>query len=248
MIFALIHKAGIFMTLANYLVKIYDRMLFKKGSKMLDYLEIKPKNAHSIQNIVLFLHGLGSDAEDLISIGEHWAQSLPNTLFISPNAPFPCDMAPYGYQWFSLQDRSEDAMLKGIQSGAAYLHGFIDQLKTQYNLPESKIAVMGFSQGAMMACYAMPRRKEPCAAVLGYAGLLVDAEGLKAAGVVKMPILLVHGDLDEVVPYHRLAEAERGFAAAGFTVEAITCYGLAHNIDEKGLSLGLEKIKQAFDK
>ena len=215
---------------------------------MLNYLEIKPQNGKNIQNLVLFLHGLGADGQDLISIGELWADKLPHTAFISPNAPFPCDMAPYGYQWFSLQDRSDKAMLNGIENAAKHLDAFIDDLKNKYNVPESKIAVMGFSQGAMMACYTMPRRQEPCAAILGYSGLLVDADGLKAPKTVKMPVLLVHGDDDDVVPYHRLAEAEKGFAGAGFDVKAITCQGLGHRIDEKGLKLGLEEIIKAFDK
>lgn len=236
------------MTLALCVVKIYEtaNTTFLEAD-MLDYVELKPQSGQ-VKTIVLFLHGLGADCHDLIGLGEVWQNGLPDTLFISPNAPQPCDMAPYGYQWFSLQDRSPDAMLAGIKAADGVLNGFIDAVLAKYGVPEDKLAVVGFSQGCMMACYTMPRRKTACAGVVGYSGLLADPEGLLAqTGRVKMPVLLVHGDMDEVVPYSRLAEAEEGFGKAGYSVRIITSEGVGHGIDQTGLTEGLRFLQQVFE-
>lgn len=218
-------------------------------TKQLEYVEAKPASGGAAKNMVVMLHGLGSDANDLISIAPEWAGELPDTLFVSPNAPFPCDMAPYGFQWFSLQERTPEKILAGVETAMPILNAFIDQQLEKNGMTDGQLAVVGFSQGTMMALHTMPRRAKPCACVVGYSGALVDPEGLKdVESLVKMPILAVHGDADDVVHPGNLERISDGFEAAGFEIEAIMRPNLAHGIDMVGLKRGGSFIAEAFDK
>lgn len=218
-------------------------------TKQLKYVEAKPASGGAAKNMVVMLHGLGSDANDLISIAPEWAGELPDTLFVSPNAPFPCDMAPYGFQWFSLQERTPEKILAGVETAMPILNAFIDQQLEKNSMTDGQLAVVGFSQGTMMALHTMPRRAKPCACVVGYSGALVDPEGLKdVENLVKMPILAVHGDADDVVHPGNLERISDGFEAAGFEIEAIMRPNLAHGIDMVGLKRGGSFIAEAFDK
>lgn len=190
------------------------------------------------QSLVLLLHGLGADGNDLISLAPYWAQLLPNTGFVSPHAPFPCDMAPYGRQWFSLQDRAPGVILAGVKAAAPILDGFIDAELKKHGLSEDKLALVGFSQGTMMSLYVAPRRPRAVAAVVGYSGALVGAEALAVDAKSKPPILLVHGDADPIVPFQAMAAAATGLRAAGLQVETLARPGLPHSIDDAGLSRG----------
>lgn len=212
-------------------------------------VEREPLSGKPAKQLVIFLHGLGSDANDLISIGEEWQRKgiLPDAAFVSPNAPYPCDMAPYGHQWFSLQDRSRAAILKGISTAVPILERYIDAALEKRGLEDKELAVVGFSQGTMMAFYTMPRRKKACAAVVGYSGMLLDTEGLKAENIVKPKILAVHGDADDIVPGNNLVLAYEGFKQAGFSVEKMPRPGLGHSIDTIGLMRGGSFIRESFE-
>jgi phospholipase/carboxylesterase len=190
------------------------------------------------QSLVLLLHGLGADGNDLISLAPYWAQLLPNTAFVSPHAPFPCDMAPYGRQWFSLQDRTPAMVLAGVKVAAPILEGFIDTELKKHGLSEDKLALVGFSQGTMMSLYVAPRRPRAIAAVVGYSGALVGADALPVETKSKPPVLLVHGDADPIVPFQAMAMAATGLRAAGLQVETLARPGLPHSIDDAGLSRG----------
>ena len=209
---------------------------------------LKPSSGKPAKQLVVLLHGLGSDANDLIGIGEEWQRKglLPDAAFVSPNAPFPCDMGPYGYQWFSLQDRSLPAVLKGIAVAAPILESYIDDELAKHGLTDKDLAVAGFSQGAMMTFYTMPRRKQACAAIVGYSGMLLDTKGLKEKNIVKPKVLIVHGDADDVVPSNNLPLAYEGFKQAGFSVEKMLRPGLGHSIDPVGLMRGGSFIREAF--
>jgi phospholipase/carboxylesterase len=203
--------------------------------------------------MVIFLHGYGSNGDDLISIGREWAPALPDAVFLSPHAPDVCQMWSAGYQWFPI--RAADGIVTkelertvAIQKPAAILNAYIDEQLKQWHVDENRLAVVGFSQGAMMAMYVMPRRKKACAAVIGYSGMLLDAAGLKDPAIVKPPVLAIHGDADDVVPPFCLKDVDAGFSAAGFAVETILRPGLSHGIDPFGLMRGAEFIKTAFDK
>lgn len=190
------------------------------------------------QSLVLLLHGLGADGNDLISLAPYWAKLLPHTEFVSPHAPFPCDMAPYGRQWFSLQDRSPNMILAGVKAAAPILDAFIDAELAKRGLTDDKLALVGFSQGTMMSLYVAPRRARTPAAVVGYSGALVGAESLVTEVKSRPPVLLVHGDADPIVPFQAMAAAASGLRAAGLTVETLPRPGLPHSIDDEGLIRG----------
>lgn len=196
-----------------------------------------PLSGGAAKRLVILLHGIGADGNDLIGLAPHLAQLIPDAAFVAPNAPFPCDMAPFGYQWFSLQDRSPAAMLAGVRAAAPILNGFVDDSLHRHGLQESDLVLIGFSQGTMMSLYVAPRRQRPCAGVVGFSGALMGAAELAAEIRSRPPVLLVHGDADPVVPFQSMAAAAQGLAGVGIEVETHRRPGLGHGIDPTGLEL-----------
>lgn len=197
-----------------------------------------PHSGDKPDSLVILLHGYGSNGEDLIGLAPYWEKELPNTLFVSPDAPFPCEMG-FGFQWFSLQSWAPISMLSGAERAAKILNDFIDEQIKTYDVPPSRIALVGFSQGTMMSLYVAPRRKEPLAGVLGFSGALLDGEGLVGKNIVsRMPICLIHGEIDPVVPIGAWYHATEALRRAGFKISGHTTPGLVHSIDEKGLHEG----------
>src|SRR5580704_2118919 len=132
------------------------------------------------RRLVILLHGLGADGNDLIGLQQYWGRLVPEAEFISPNAPFPCDMAGYGFQWFSVQDRSREGVLGGVRAAAPILDAFIDDELEKRGLEEKDAALVGFSQGTMMSLFVGLRRTRPLAGILGYSGRLIAAELLQS--------------------------------------------------------------------
>src|SRR5437899_4269699 len=180
------------------------------------------------RRLVILLHGLGADGNDLIGLQQRWGRIVPDAEFISPNAPFPCDVAPYGYQWFSVQDRTPAALLAGLRAAVPSLDAFIDEELQKRGLTEADTALVGFSQGTMMSLYVGLRRAKPLAGILGYSGALIGAETLTQDIRSKPRVLLVHGDADQVVPFAALARAETALAAAGVPTQTLIRPGLGH--------------------
>ena len=195
--------------------------------------------------LVILLHGLGSNGRDLISLSPYFAAAGAGIGFVSPDAPFPCDMVPPGYpdsyQWFSLQNRDPHEMQKGVETVFPILKSFIEEQAKKYELPLSKIALCGFSQGTMMSLYTAPRMESAMAGVLGYSGAMIGA-----AGEHKLPIRLVHGEADDVVPVAAYAHARETLEAAGYDVSGHTTPGLQHSIDEEGIRAGIAFLKQVL--
>jgi phospholipase/carboxylesterase len=206
----------------------------------------KPASGGKPRQLVLLLHGVGADGNDLIGLAPLFARVLPDAEFVSPNAPFPCDMAPYGYQWFSLQDRSPPAILAGVRAAAPILDAFIDAELERCSLAERDLALVGFSQGTIMSLFAALRREREVAGILGYSGALVGAEALPQEIRSRPRTLLVHGDADPIVPFAALAHAERALSSAGVPVKTLTCPGLEHGIDEAGLHAGARFLAEIF--
>ena len=205
-----------------------------------------PASGGKPRRLVILLHGLGADGNDLIGLAPYWARLLPDAEFLSPNAPFPCDMAPYGYQWFSSQDRSPEAVLGGVRAAAPILDAFIDEALEERGLGSGELALVGFSQGTMMSLFAGLRRAEPVAGIVGFSGRLLAPELLASELCSRPPILLVHGTEDPLVPYSSLAAAESALKAAGVPVETVTSVGIGHSIDDQGLRRGGQFLKKVL--
>ena len=197
-----------------------------------------PASGGKPNRLVILLHGLGADGNDLIGLAPYWAPLLPTAEFLSPNAPFPCDMVPSGYQWFSSQDRSPAAVLAGVRAAAPFLDAFIDDALAERGLVDADLALVGFSQGTMMSLYIGLRRSDPVAGIVGFSGRLLAPELLADELRSRPRTLLVHGTDDALVPYESLAAAEASLRNIGVSVETLTCAGIGHSIDQNGLRRG----------
>jgi len=197
---------------------------------------IPPRTGGTPDSIIVLLHGLGDSGAGLLDLVPHLAASLPNTVFYSPDAPEPCDMAPMGRQWFGLQDWSQDAMYNGAQRAAPSLDAFLDDRLIEHKLPAKRLALLGFSQGCMMSLHVGLRRKEQIAAIVGFSGSLIAPE--KMGGTIQShpPVLLIHGMMDTVVPYAAMPASAHYLEAAGVTVTTETRPMLGHSIDQEGLT------------
>ena len=197
-----------------------------------------PANGAKPTSLVILLHGYGSNGDDLIGLAPYWRQALPETLFVSPNAPQPVPGSVGGYQWWPLTSLAPPARAAGVRVSAGLLNTFIDEQLAATGLSEDKLALVGFSQGTMMALHVGPRRARRIAGIVGYSGMLADPDALAAEVKTKPPVLLVHGDADTVLPVASLHEAERRLKVLDFEVASHVSRGLTHSIDEAGLTLG----------
>ncbi|MEL0106922.1 MAG: alpha/beta hydrolase [Rhodospirillales bacterium] len=208
---------------------------------------LPPASNQAPKQIVMLLHGVGADGNDLIGLAPYYQKVLPDALFIAPDAPFPYDMAPFGRQWFGLQDRSEPARLKGTQSSAPILDHFIDTTLANYGLSDDKLALVGFSQGTMMSLYVGLRREKPLAGIIAQSGILIGPELLADEIKSRPPVLLIHGDMDAVVPFQYMEKAQKALQENGVEVAAHARPGLGHNIDEEGIALSQQFLSQIFE-
>ncbi len=210
----------------------------------LDGPRLEPRGG-AAKRLVVFLHGYGADGNDLIEIGRAWQQLLPDTAFVSPHAPEPCAGAPMGRQWFALTFRDPDERWRGVNAAAPTLNQFLDAELGRRKLPPSALALVGFSQGTMMALHVGLRRPTPPAAIVGYSGLFVlpnNAAPEVVAGEIKSrpPVLLIHGDQDELIPVQALFHATQALAALEVPTEWHISPGIGHGIDQEGLRHGGE--------
>jgi len=199
---------------------------------------LAPASGNTPQQLIVFLHGLGADGNDLISLAEFFREDFPDARFVSPHAPFPCDMAPVGYQWFSLQDWSMDSLLTGARHAAPILNDFLDTQLTADGLSPERLAVIGFSQGSMMALHTMLRRELPCcAAIIGFSGALIAPQELGDEIRCRPPVCLIHGDDDGVVPFAALDGSAEALKAHQVPVDRHPRPGLGHGIDPEGIAI-----------
>ncbi|MFU8883432.1 MAG: alpha/beta hydrolase [Rhodobacterales bacterium] len=195
------------------------------------------------RSVVVFLHGYGANGADLLGLADPLAEHLPDTLFVAPDAPESCAGAPFGYQWFPIpwiDGSSEEEAARGMQAAAADLNAFLDAILVDEDLLPEQMVLFGFSQGTMMSLHVAPRREDPVAGVVAFSGRLLQPEVLSDEVVSRMPVLLVHGDADDVVPVQSLPDAAQALQDAGFKdVFAHIMKGTAHGIAPDGLSVSL---------
>ena len=216
----------------------------------LDGPRLEPRTGVAKQ-LVVFLHGYGADGNDLIDIGRAWQQLLPDAAFVSPHAPRPCGQAPMGREWFPLTFRDPNERWTGVNAAAPVLNGFIDAELKRRGLTDSALALVGFSQGTMMSLHVGLRRATAPAAIVGYSGMLVVPEDIdpdQFAGEIRSrpPVLLVHGDQDQLIPVQALMHAAQGLAALEVPVEWHISPGVGHGIDQEGLRQGGEFLVRRF--
>jgi phospholipase/carboxylesterase len=210
----------------------------------LDGPRLEPRSGPARQ-LVVFLHGYGADGKDLIDIGRAWQGILPHAAFVSPHAPEPCGQAPVGRQWFPLTFRNPDERWTGVNAAGPQLEQFLDAELKRRNLPAGALALVGFSQGTMMALHVGLRRAVAPAAIVGYSGIFVlpnNAAPEAFAGEIKSrpPVLLIHGDRDDLIPAQALFHASQALAALDIPVEWHLSPGVGHGIDAEGLRQGGE--------
>ena len=199
------------------------------------------------RSAVVFLHGYGANGADLLGLADPLADHLPDTLFVAPDAPENCAGSPFGYQWFPIpwiDGSSEEESSRGMQQAVEDLNAFLDALMVDEDLLPEQVCLFGFSQGAMMSLHVAPRREDPVAGIVAFSGRLLEPELLADEVQSSMPILLVHGDQDDVVPVQSLPQAVEALQNAGFSdVYAHVMKGTAHGIAPDGLSVALAFIR-----
>ncbi|HEV7909534.1 MAG TPA: dienelactone hydrolase family protein [Methylocella sp.] len=196
--------------------------------------------------LVILLHGVAANGNDLVSLARAWRKILPKAEFIAPNAPFPSDHAPEARQWFSLEDRAPEKMLAGLREAGAILDRFFDELLASLQLGDARLALAGFSQGAATALYAGLRRQTQIAGIVAFSGAPPGAEELQSDIRSKPPVLLVHGVADDVVLFQSMANTKATLEAVGVPVTAVARPGLGHAIDDAGIALGGEFLRNVL--
>lgn len=214
-------------------------------SKIVNGASLKPRSGAPPSSIVLLLHGFGSSGSDMIALAPAWQEALPDTLFLAPHAPERCGLLGRGYQWWGLSGFAPSALAAGAASAAPAIDAFLDRKLAQYGLTEADLALVGFSQGTMMALHIALRRPRAAAAVVGYSGMLAGTAGLEH-DFVTPPVLLVHGTADPVVPIAALHMSESKLKRLGVAVTTHISYGVAHSVDPVGLRLGRDFIAEAL--
>ena len=211
-------------------------------TRVLNTLRREPQSGE-IRSVVIFLHGYGANGADLIRLADPLAEHLPDTLFLSPDAPEEIPGMPMGRQWFPIpwiDGSSEEESARGMAAAADDLNAFLDAVMVDEDVLPEQVVLFGFSQGTMMALHVGLRREDELAGIVAFSGRLIAPELLEDEVVSKPPILLVHGDMDDVVPVQSLPEAAEALQKAGFTdVYAHVMKGTAHGIAPDGLSVAL---------
>jgi phospholipase/carboxylesterase len=200
---------------------------------------VPPARGGAPESLVVLVHGYGADGSDLLGLAEAWGRALPGAAFVAPDAPEPCEMAPWGRQWFGLADMDPARLAEGVAGAVPPLSAFVATQAASHGLAPGRVAWMGFSQGAMLALAAGLSADPPPACILAYSGAL-----LAGLGVARPPVLLVHGEADLVVPVAASRSAASALRAAGVPVEAVFPPALGHGIDEAGTAAGAAFLRR----
>ena len=212
-------------------------------------LKFGTKSAQSgrATSMVVFLHGFGADGADLLGLADPLGPHLPGTIFHAPDAPEPCAGNPFGRQWFPIpwhDGSSQEAARVGLLRSAEDLDAFLDARLDEAGLTPDRLAVVGFSQGSMLALHVLPRRAEPVAGIVAFSGRLIAPESLPGQLRSRPPVLLIHGDADQMVPFAEMEAAGHALLAAGFETFGHVMKGTGHGIAPDGLSVALTFLRE----
>ena len=203
---------------------------------------IKPENNREIRNAIILLHGYGGDGKDISMLSLNWKRHLPNTIFISPDAHETCSINPSGFQWFDLTKDDQKYILEESIKAEKKLIEFIDQIKNEFNLENNKICLTGFSQGCMMSINLGLTSDQEYCCVVGFSGKIIDQENLKSRKKISTNTLLVHGELDQVVPANFMLEAKDFFIRNNIEIETHLIKNCDHSIPVEASSIALNYI------
>lgn len=205
-----------------------------------------PASGSKPKQIIILLHGYGMNGDTLLGFVPYWSATLPDALFLAPNAPTPCPGAPGGFVWWPLDDYRGSTQAAAADKVSISLQLLIGAERGRYDVPASQIALVGFSQGATLALHMGPRQLERIGGVVSYAGMLADPSRLRADTRSTPPVLLVHGDADTMMPVREYYIAKAALAELDFDVEGHVTSGLGHTIDADGLNRGSRFLTEAF--
>ena len=210
----------------------------------LNTIVIEPLTKAKPKNAVILCHGYGGDGKDISILANYWRNHLPETIFICPDAPEKCTESISGFQWFDLRDESAEQILSKSLVAEIKLNKLIDEVKKENNFSDSQIALGGFSQGCMISLQTGLKRKDTINSIIGYSGKIIDVEHLSKNIVSRPNIILMHGDIDQVVPIDSLLEAKNFFSKLNYEIETHIFKNCEHRIPTEGSSLGLQFIKK----
>lgn len=218
-------------------------------AKITNGASLQPRSGKLPKQIILLLHGFGSNGADMIAVAPQWQDEMPDALFLAPHAPHApqrCNMMGAGYQWWGFSGFAPEALAAGASSAAPAINAFIDRKLTQYGLTEADLALVGFSQGTMMALHIGLRRPRTVASIVGYSGMLTTTTDLSQSDFPKPPVLLVHGTACPVVPFQALHAAENELRRVGVPTTTHVAHGVPHSVDPVGLRLGRDFVSRSF--
>ena len=207
---------------------------------------IKPENNNLIKNAIILLHGYGGDGKDISMLTLNWKRFLPNTVFLCPNGPEVCPINPVGYQWFDLTKDDPNYILSESKKAENKILRYIDEVKKEYQLNNSEICLSGFSQGCMMSINLGLITLEKYNCIVGFSGKIIDKKDLYERKISNTKMLLIHGNLDKVVPPSNLLEAKDFLIRNNIEVETKILNGCEHNIPIEASSIALKYIKKNF--
>lgn len=212
--------------------------------------KMKPAKSGTTKSVAIFLHGYGADGADLLGLADPLAEHLPDTAFYAPDAPSRVPGAPFGYQWFPipwLDGSSEEAAAEGLAAASEDLNAFIDIVLQREEIEIDHLALIGFSQGTMMSLQVAPRREEAMAGVVAFSGRLLNPDRLTTEAHVRPPVLLIHGDADQVVPFDDMRKAAEALMEAGFETYGHVMKGTGHGIAPDGLGVALNFLRDRLN-
>ena len=208
----------------------------------LDSIIIRPENGLEIKNAVILLHGYGGDGKDISMLSLNWKRHMPNTIFICPNGHETCVVNPTGYQWFDLTKEDPSYILDQSIIAENKIKQFIEEIKKEYNLTHNQICLSGFSQGCMMSLTVGLTSREKFLCIVGFSGKIINQDNLKERINNSTDTLLIHGDVDQVVPSIHLLEAKDFLIRNSVEVETLLIKDCDHHIPLKASSTALNYI------